>query len=297
MSQITITCPHCGFSKAVDRARIPAGAKNINCPQCKKSFLLGGDPPPGPAAPGPGPGAPFKYCSTCGQQIHIKAEICPECGVRVAPPPNAVNKVALLLITFFLGGFGGHKFYQRKYLQGFLYLIFFWTYIPGLASLIEFIIYACKSEPELQQRYPETSSSAVVLAVALPLVGICIIGILAAIAIPQFAAYRQKAFNAAATSDLRACRVEAETFFADHQSYPTRIGELQCRASQNIALYYLSLGPAEYRLISFHDRGDKAFLNTSGHDEITENTREEIKRQLTENLGPAVIGPDFHFVE
>jgi len=303
MTQITLTCPHCGFSKAIDRQRIPAGAKNISCPQCRKSFRLGGDPPPSPTetrtppAPGTDPSGPFKFCSTCGQQIHARAEICPGCGVRVAAPPHAVNKVALLLITFFLGGFGGHKFYQKKYLQGFLYLVFFWTYIPGLAALIEFFIYACKSEQELQQRYPETSGGAVVLAIVLPFLGIAIIGILAAIAIPQFASYRQKAFNSAASSDLKSCKVEAESYFADHQAFPTRIGELQCRTSKDVALYYLSLGPEEYQLVSFHNRSEKAFLNVSGETDISENTREEISRQLQENFGPSVMGADFHFIE
>ena len=103
--------------------------------------------------------ASARFCSTCGKRIHVNAEICPGCGVRVASSPHAINKVALLLITFFLGGFGGHKFYQKKYLAGVLYLLFFWTYIPGLIALVEFFIYAFKSEPELQRMYPETASS------------------------------------------------------------------------------------------------------------------------------------------
>ena len=48
---------------------------------------------------------------------------------------------------------------------------------------------------------------------------VAIIGILAAIAIPQFATYRAKAFNAAALSDLNAARMAEETIFADYQSY------------------------------------------------------------------------------
>jgi len=48
---------------------------------------------------------------------------------------------------------------------------------------------------------------------------VAIIGILAAIAIPQFAAYRQRAFNSAATSDLRNFKTVMETDFADNQQY------------------------------------------------------------------------------
>ena len=48
---------------------------------------------------------------------------------------------------------------------------------------------------------------------------VAIIGILAAIAIPQFSAYRQRAFNSAATSDLRNFKTVMETDFADNQTY------------------------------------------------------------------------------
>jgi len=50
---------------------------------------------------------------------------------------------------------------------------------------------------------------------------VAIIGILAAIAIPQFAAYRIKAFNSAAQSDLRNAKLAEEALFADYQSYGT----------------------------------------------------------------------------
>ena len=52
------------------------------------------------------------------------------------------------------------------------------------------------------------------------LIVVAIIGILAAIAIPQFAAYRQKAFNSAAQSDLRNTKTNLEAFYADNYFYP-----------------------------------------------------------------------------
>ena len=52
------------------------------------------------------------------------------------------------------------------------------------------------------------------------LVVVAIIGILAAIAIPQFAAYRARAYNAAASSDLRNLKTAAEAFSADKTFYP-----------------------------------------------------------------------------
>ncbi len=52
------------------------------------------------------------------------------------------------------------------------------------------------------------------------LIVVAIIGILAAIAIPQFSAYRAKAYNSAAQSDLRNFKTQMESAFADDQEYP-----------------------------------------------------------------------------
>jgi len=52
------------------------------------------------------------------------------------------------------------------------------------------------------------------------LIVVAIIGILAAVAIPQFASYRQKGYNSAATSDLKNAKTAFEAFFADNQAYP-----------------------------------------------------------------------------
>jgi len=49
---------------------------------------------------------------------------------------------------------------------------------------------------------------------------VAIIGILAAIAIPQFAAYRVRAQNKAAQSDVRNLATELQAFHADYQEYP-----------------------------------------------------------------------------
>ncbi len=51
------------------------------------------------------------------------------------------------------------------------------------------------------------------------LVVVAIIGILAAIAIPQFAIYRQKGFDSRAESDLRNAATAEEALFASTQGY------------------------------------------------------------------------------
>ena len=51
------------------------------------------------------------------------------------------------------------------------------------------------------------------------LVVIAIIGILAAIAIPQFKEYRKRAFDSGARSDLRNAAVAEEAYFVDADTY------------------------------------------------------------------------------
>jgi type IV pilus assembly protein PilA len=51
------------------------------------------------------------------------------------------------------------------------------------------------------------------------LVVVAIIGILAAIAIPQYSSYKDNAYNAAAASDLRNIAAAEEAYFAENNAY------------------------------------------------------------------------------
>ena len=53
------------------------------------------------------------------------------------------------------------------------------------------------------------------------LIVVAIIGILAAVAIPQFSSYRSKAFNSSAQSDLRNFKTVMESAYVDLKYYPT----------------------------------------------------------------------------
>lgn len=60
------------------------------------------------------------------------------------PYKTPVKKIPYLLLAFFLGGFGAHKFYSGNTGKGILYLVFCWTSIPAIIAFIEFIIGLCK---------------------------------------------------------------------------------------------------------------------------------------------------------
>ncbi len=55
-----------------------------------------------------------KPCNDCGKNINVKAEICPNCGVRqFGNKVDNNNKwIASILLCWFLGVFGAHRFYN-----------------------------------------------------------------------------------------------------------------------------------------------------------------------------------------
>ena len=53
------------------------------------------------------------------------------------------------------------------------------------------------------------------------LIVVAIIGILAAIAIPQFSAYRARAYNSSAVSDLKTFKTSMEAYLHDYAIYPS----------------------------------------------------------------------------
>lgn len=67
------------------------------------------------------------------------------------------------------------------------------------------------------------------------LVVVAIIGILAAIAIPQFAAYRKRGHEAQVKSDLRNAAVAQEAYYAQNSAYKTSSTALVGGASPTIA--------------------------------------------------------------
>jgi type IV pilus assembly protein PilA len=63
------------------------------------------------------------------------------------------------------------------------------------------------------------------------LVVVAIIGILAAIAIPQFALYRQKGFDSRAESDLRNAATAEESIFATSSTYASCTDVTSCQTN------------------------------------------------------------------
>ncbi|PCH52464.1 MAG: prepilin-type cleavage/methylation domain-containing protein [Flavobacteriaceae bacterium] len=102
---------------------------------------------------------------------------------------------------------------------------------------------------------------------------VAIIGILAAIAIPQFASYRIKAFNSAALSDLRNIMASEEAAYATNQSYAASTsgigsgiitGLINTKASHNVTYNIQSLNSGvAYAVFTAHNRGDNIYAADS----------------------------------
>lgn len=99
------------------------------------------------------------YCRECGYKHSDKAKACPKCGYAAESTlthkanklTNDKSMVVYLLLAWFLGIFGVHKFYTGRNGQGIAMLLMGtigWLLIlPGIAvcvwALVDFIIGIC----------------------------------------------------------------------------------------------------------------------------------------------------------
>ncbi len=93
---------------------------------------------------------------------------------------------------------------------------------------------------------------------------IAIIGILAAIAIPQFTAYRQRGFNAAMQSDLRNAATAQEALFTDSLTYTAVVADLVSRGYNPTANVTLAMSgsTAGYTMQASHGSGASTWTLT-----------------------------------
>lgn len=63
------------------------------------------------------------------------------------------SKTTAVVLALFLGGLGIHRFYVRNVGLGILYLVFFWTFIPAIAALIDAIVWITWSDEKWNAKY------------------------------------------------------------------------------------------------------------------------------------------------
>ncbi|MBM3292306.1 zinc-ribbon domain-containing protein [Candidatus Bathyarchaeota archaeon] len=88
--------------------------------------------------------SPTKFCSNCGAQVDARAEICPKCGVRIAPPPitqvaQHKNEGLAAILSFFIVGLG--QIYNGQIGKGIIMMILSVFAFFSIIFLIGFIAY------------------------------------------------------------------------------------------------------------------------------------------------------------
>ena len=63
------------------------------------------------------------FCYKCGKEIDDEAVVCVYCGVANTSKSKPKDKIVALLLCWFLGMVGVHKFYEGKTDMGILYLV------------------------------------------------------------------------------------------------------------------------------------------------------------------------------
>ncbi|MDJ1169297.1 TM2 domain-containing protein [Roseofilum sp. BLCC_M154] len=63
------------------------------------------------------------------------------------------NKVLAILLAFFFGWFGVHKFYLGQTFLAVLYLVFCWTFIPAFLSIFDFVGLLLTSDEDFDRRF------------------------------------------------------------------------------------------------------------------------------------------------
>jgi TM2 domain-containing membrane protein YozV/Tfp pilus assembly major pilin PilA len=160
--------------------------------------------------------AEHTQCEACGSSIPAVAPICPACG---AAQRKRVSKPKLLLLTFFLGGVGAHKFYLGQWVQGLLYALFCWTLIPAVVALLELIIYACSGSARLNRLY-SVHAPAWIAAGGSALYFLVLIGLLAAITIPAYQDYNRRSRMAEAVTGLFGHRTAVAEYHEANRRLP-----------------------------------------------------------------------------
>ena len=84
----------------------------------------------------------MKYCQSCGTLIDVRAAVCPKCGILQPVPPGMGESekkiLPAVILCFFFGLFGGHRFYTGKILTGILQLVTLGGF--GIWAMVDFIM-------------------------------------------------------------------------------------------------------------------------------------------------------------
>ncbi len=161
---------------------------------------------------------PSVHCRQCGAKIGQTEAVCPKCGAK-QPIGKPRSKVTAGLLAILLGWLGAHRFYLGQW-WGVIYFIF--GVLAWPIAVFEGIVFLATPEEKWDAKYGNTKPlGGAVLIVIGVILFIAVIGILAAIAIPQYAEYTARAKIAQAMPTVDDTRQQLQQFILSENRLPS----------------------------------------------------------------------------
>lgn len=172
------------------------------------------------------------FCQGCGKEIHRTASTCPHCGFSRLRGKRYKSKVAAGVLALLLGNLGIHRFYLGQW-WGIFYLLLFWTFIPAIVALVEGVVFLCTNQETWDEKYNEgvtgngsSAGAVIVVAVVVVFVGIAVMGILAAIAIPAYQDYTVRAKVAGALQYASGAQAAVTEYVTTKRALPSSLRDV-----------------------------------------------------------------------
>lgn len=137
----SMTCPNCGGNKSSS-----LGESKFKCLYCGTTFEIKEEAPQIEPVQQPTVSQP--------QVIYVQAPAQPAYEQpHIVYKKNQKSKSTALLLTLFLGTLGIQWFYLNNTLLGVLSILFCWTWIPAIVSIVQFFYLLFMSSESFDANY------------------------------------------------------------------------------------------------------------------------------------------------
>jgi TM2 domain-containing membrane protein YozV/type II secretory pathway pseudopilin PulG len=222
------------------------------------------------------------YCVKCGTVVRMGQVECPRCFTPVTEF-SAKNKITAGLLAFFIGGSGLHRLYLGQW-WGCLYLLFWCTLIPSLVSIVEAIVFWTTPQQKWNRKYGKVQKASGVLVLAFIasiIFSIAMVGIVAAVALPAYVDYTNRAKVQSAMQLVLNAREKVAGFILRTKSYPNEnilVGlpdDIRSDVIESITLKNDAKLEVAYRIPGLKDQNTIMWTPTEENGEIVWHCKEE----------------------